>query len=208
MQVKSDIDTTKFKVFSPEEVETWGKANFGDWLPQLQNQAYAPVSPTECFFRYYTQGPHYAFNRIRFRDIDEFDFDGALLTRDMFDESIAEIKSHPIKEDIVVYRYIAKTMLPHMLSCGDSKSLKKGAVLVDKGFMSTTLCLDTVKNRSYANLQKRSLFTIYVPKGTPCVYVDLISDMNENEMIFAPGTKLKVLDTHFFKKYVECIIVN
>lgn len=205
MQGKYNIDTTKFKIFSPDEVDAWGKANFGDWMPELQNQSYSPISPAECFFRYYTQGIHYSLNGIvRFNDIDNYDFTGSLFNKKMFDDSIDEINIHTLKEDIVVYRYIENTLIKPMLFWGGSKFLKKGSILADKGFMSTTLCLDAVQNRHYANLNKRSLFTIYVPKGTPCVYVDLISDMNENEIIFAPGIKLKVLDTHFFKKFVEC----
>lgn len=67
------------------------------------------------------------------------------------------------------------------------------SILTDKGFFSTTLSLNAVSNRDYANLKHHSLLYIYVPKGTPCAYVDLISDMGENELLFAPNIKLKIL---------------
>ena len=35
---------------------------------------------------------------------------------------------------------------------------------------------------------------------------DLVSDMNEQEMLFAPGIRLKVICKHFFGKVVECIV--
>ncbi len=86
--------------------------------------------------------------------------------------------------------------------------MRKGTCLVDNGYMSTTLCPEAVKEQPYANLSERYLFTIYVPQGTPCVFVDLISDMQEREMLFAPGTKLQVISYSIFKKRVECIVIN
>ena len=124
----------------------------------------------------------------------------------MFDDSVHEINSHPILDDIVVYRYVTKPLISCMLEWGGSKSLKKNAILIDKGFFSTTLSLEAVSEQPYATLKNRSLFTVYVPKGTPAVYVDLVSDMNEQEILFAPGIRLKVISKHFLGKVVECIV--
>lgn len=202
-----DIDYKSFKRFTPETAEVWGRKNFGDWLPELQNKDYEPQTPAEEFFKYYTQGAHNIFNNItRNHDIDTYDFSEGLLSKDMFDNSICEINCHPIPDDIVVYRYIPKTLIKDMLKWGGSQSLKRNSILVDKGFFSTTLSIDAVQNRDYANLAQRDLFTVYVPKATPCVYVDLVSYMNEQEMLFAPGIRLKVIGKRRFGKYVECII--
>ena len=124
----------------------------------------------------------------------------------MFDDSVHEINSHPILDDIVVYRYVTKPLISCMLEWGGSKSLKKNAILIDKGFFSTTLSLEAVANQPYANDRTRSLFTVYIPRGTPAVYVDLVSDMNEQEMLFAPGIRIKVIDKHVFGKVIECIV--
>lgn len=202
-----DIGFKSFKRFTPETAEAWGRKNYGNWLPELQDQNYEPQAPAEKFFRYYTQGVHYFFNNIiRNHNIDTHNFNGTGFTREMFDDSVYEINSHPIPNDIVVYRFIHKHLIRHMLEWGNSKSLKRNSILLDKGFLSTTLSTEAVENRDYANLRERSLFTIYVPKGTPCVYVDLVSDMHEQEMLFAPGIKLEVISKHMFGKFVECII--
>lgn len=204
-----NIDLNSFRKFSPEEVGKWGRENYGDWLPQLQNQAYMPQTPTEQFFRWYTQGIHYAFNRIvRFVGVDDYNYTDSTFTKEMFVDSIAEINKHKLTEDIVVYRYVENTLVKPMLEWGGSRRLKKNAILVDRGYLSTTLSLDAVENHSYATLKEHWLFTIYVTKGTPCVFVDLISDMNENEMLFAPGIKLKVLGSYWFGKDVECIVID
>lgn len=201
------IDYKSFKRFTPETAEVWGRENYGNWLPELQNQDYEPQTPAEEFFRYYTQGVHNFFNKItRFDDIDSYDFSESFFTKEMFDNGVYEIGLHPVPNDIVVYRFIPKRIIEHMLEWGDSKSLKRDSMLLDKGFFSTTLSIEAVKNRDYANLRERSLFTIYVPKGTPCVYVDLVSDMHEQEMLFAPGIKLKVIGKCLFGKFVDCIV--
>lgn len=202
-----DIDYKSFKRFTPETAEVWGRKNYGNWLPELQNQNYEPQVPAEKFFRHYTQGVHNFFNNItRNHDIDTYNFNGTGFTREMFDYSVYEINCHPIPNGIVVYRFIHKLLIRHMLEWGNSKSLKRNSILLDKGFLSTTLSTEAVENRDYANLRERSLFTIYVPKGTPCVYVDLVSDMHEQEMLFAPGIRLKVIGKNMFGKFVECVV--
>lgn len=202
-----DIDYKSFKRFTPKTAEAWGRKNYGNWLPELQNQNYEPQTSTEKFFRYYTQGVHNFFNNItRFNDINSYDFSESFFTKEMFDNGVCEIKLHPVPNNIVVYRFIPKHLVRYMLGWGNSKSLKRNSILLDKGFFSATLSTEAVKNRDYANLRERSLFTIYVPRGTPCVYVDLVSDMHEQEMLFAPGIRFKVIGKYMFGKFVECVV--
>ena len=202
-----DIDFKSFKRFTPETAEAWGRKNYVNWLPELQNQAYEPRTPAEEFFRYYTQGVHNFFNNItRFDDINSYDFSESFFTKEMFDSGVCEIRLHPVPNDIVVYRFIPKHLIGHMLEWGNSKFWKRKSILIDKGFFSTTLSLEAVHSRFYAHLAKRTLFEVLVPKGTPAVYVDLVSDMHEQEMLFAPGIKLEVISKHMFGKFVGCII--
>lgn len=204
---RTNSNYNEFKRFSLEEASDWGRKNYGNWLPELQNQDYSPQTPAEEFFRYYTQGVHMFFNNLaRHDEIDTFDFSDSIFKKEMFDDSVHDINSHPIPDDIVVYRYVPKPLISCMLEWGGSKSLKKNAILFDKGFFSTTLSLEAVAEQPYATLKNRSLFTVYVPKGTPAVYVDLVSDMNEQEMLFAPGIRLKVISKHLLGKVVECIV--
>ena len=59
-----NIDYNSFKRFNLKSTEAWGRKNYGNWLPELQNQNYEPKTPVEEFFRYYTQGVHNFFNKI------------------------------------------------------------------------------------------------------------------------------------------------
>lgn len=203
------MNTSSFRRFSNEEALEWGRKHYSDWLVNMQNQKNDPATPLEKFFRYYTQGAHVRYNSTtRLENYLTCDFTDSFFSRQMFIDSIAEIKNHKLSENIVVYRYIPRTLIKAMLKNGGSGHIRKGTCLVDNGYMSTTLCLEAVKGQPYANLSERYLFTIYVPQGTSCVFVDLISDMQEREMLFAPGTKLQVISYSIFKKRVECIVIN
>ena len=192
-----------------EEAAQWGKEHYGNWMPQLQDQNYKPITPAEQFFRYYTQGIHYIYNRIlRGTTIDKYDFEDSPVTKEMFIDGIDEIQKQCLPEDILVYRYVDTDILKDMKKWSGIKLIKRNSILTDKGFFSTTLSLDAVSNRDYVNLKHHSLLYIYVPKRTPCVYVDLISDMGENELLFAPNIKLKILSNYLFGKFIVCVVIN
>lgn len=201
------MNTSSFRRFSNEEALEWGRKHYSNWLVNMQNQKNDPATPLEKFFRYYTQGAHVRFNSTTRLD-NYLTNTNHSFSRQMFIDSIAEIKNHRLSENIVVYRYIPRALIKAMLKNGGSSHMRKGACLVDNGYMSTTLCTEAVEGQPYANLSERYLFTIYVPQGTPCVFVDLISNMQEREMLFAPGTKLQVISYSIFKKRVECVIIN
>ncbi len=205
---REGMNTSSFRRFSSEEALEWGRKHYSDWLINMQNKDNKPATPLEEFFRYYTQGPNVRINSIA-RSGNYLTNTNHSFSRQMFIDSIAEIKNHKLSENIVVYRYIPRALIKAMLKNGGSSHMREGACLIDNGYMSTTLCPEAVEGQPYANSSDRYLFTIYVPKGTPCVFVDLISDMQEREMLFAPGTKLQVISCSIlFKKRVECIIIN
>jgi len=203
------FDRNSFREFTDTEATEWGKEHYSDWMPELQNQDYKPQTPAEQFFRYYTQGIHTTFNRIlRDTSIETYNFEDSGVSKEMFLDGIAEINKQPIAEDIMVYRYVAKDILIDMKEWSNVKIIKRNSIIFDKGFLSTTLSLDSVKGRHYATFKGHSLMCIYVPKGTPCAYMDLVSDMHENELLFAPNTKLKVLHSWWFGNLIECVVVN
>lgn len=206
------FDRSKYKRFNYDEACEWGKKNYGDWMINIQSQEYKPKTPAEKFFRSYTQGIHHCYNRVlRSGDLDNYDFDdNIVISKDMFIESEKEIRNRQIDDNIFVYRYISKKFLELMKKWGNSSfgPIRRGTQLVERGYMSTTMSLESVENRNYANLRKNSMLIIYVPKGTNGVYVDLLSDMGENEIIFSPGVKLKVLNNYLFGKFIECELVN
>lgn len=206
--MKFNRDT--FRVFqNKEEAAEWGKEHYSDWLPELQNQENDLQTPAEKFFRRYTGTSHIYNDVLRYNDINTHDFTDSNITKDEIIEGDAEINRNLLSENILVYRYVSKELLKAMKEWSNVKLIQRNSILTDKGFFSTTLSLDSVTERGYA--KNNLIFKIYVPKCTPCVYVGLLFDMNknnENEMLFAPDIKLKVLVNHWFGGYIECVVVN
>lgn len=182
-----------------EEAAEWGKEHYSNLLPKLQNQDNKPRTPAEIFFRRYI-GTSYIYNNVlRDNDINTYDFTDNLITKDEIIEGSAEINRNLLSENILVYRYVSKELFNVMKEWSDLKLIRHNSILTDKGFFSTTLSLDSVTERDYAQNKNSRILKIYVPKGTPCVYVGLLFDINksnENEVLFAPDIKLKVLVNH------------
>lgn len=201
-----NIDTKKYKVITSDEVEEWGRKYYGHWLVDIQNQENQPKTPVEQFFRYYTQGIHNMFNRVLREDKDMEEYcRESIISPDMIYGAINEMKNNPIQEDVVVYRFVNQNLLKSMLKWSGVNRLRKDTVIFDRAFLSTTLTLEAITSRHYAH-HKNTLMKIYVPKGTPCAFLELVSDMQENEVLFLPNTKLRVISRTLFNKYIECII--
>lgn len=198
-----------YNFFSSEEAVRWGEKYFGDWLTDMKTYSIQTNTPLEEFFRKYTSGTGTVYNGILRGSIKR---KSTLSSNDKKNLKLIrlaekEIMKHPSPDNIVVYRYVSKEILNHMKKWCNLNRIKKNCILVDNGFLSTTFTPQLIKDSSYAKKSKK-IFKIYVPKGTPCVYVDLISDMHENEVIFCPKLKLKVISAPIFSKYIECIVVN
>jgi hypothetical protein len=109
---------------------------------------------------------------------------------------------------VITYRYLDRYLLKKMLDWSDNRSIKLGAVIFDRGFLSTTLTPEAVHIGSSSSILNTVLMKIYVPRNSPCVYLDLISDMHENELLFPPSTKLKILSRSLFSRYIELMVIN
>lgn len=197
------------KFQNKEEAAEWSKEHYSYWMPKLQERDSDEQTPAEKFFRSYTRGDSSVYNRIlRCYNINTYDFTDYPISKDEIIEGIAEINKNLLSENIVVYRYVSPMVLDLMETWSNVKSIRRNSILTDKGFFSTTLSLDSVSKRGYAQYKNNSIFKIYAPKGTPCVYVGLVAGMDENEMLFAPNIKLKVIANHWISRCIECIIVK
>jgi len=96
-------------------------------------------------------------------------------------------KQPPLKGEEIVYRGMNP---PKEVAA----QLVKGAVIEDKGFMSTTIDRNTAKNFG------GTVMTIRIPKGAKALkvqdFVDTVSSQNEKEMLLPRGTKLQITNVH------------
>lgn len=119
---------------------------------------------------------------------------------------IDKLPTYQIPDNIVVYRYISKGLLKEMCL---SYPPKKGMIITDNGFMSTTLIRESV-NSYRDGRNQHILLVIYVPSGTKGTYVGHLKDtLTEYEVILAPNTKLHIDNKFpFLNCYFECTVVN
>lgn len=196
----------RFRKISEMEVKEWGRIHYGEWLVDMQSQKNIPKSPVEFFFRYYSQGIDFAFNRALRSECDiEKYCKESFIKPEMFYDAICEMEKHPIPEDIVVFRYVEMKLWYSMLKWSGIKKISKNPTIFDKGFMSTTLTPELVHSQE-RHLGKFIKLKIYVPEKTPCAFLELISDMNENEVLFPPNTKLRVLSRPGLFNWTECVV--
>ena len=125
--------------------------------------------------------------------------------------TIAAMRAHPIKRDIIVRRGVTNVKaLGFMLGINAEKmpeeELKKllkerkesgePMIAVEKGYMSTALPDATKHFDARGNIDSIGVeFIILVKKGTPALNISSISSFREeSEVVLAPNTKFKVVD--------------
>ena len=117
---------------------------------------------------------------------------------------IEKLPTYHIPDNIIVYRYISKGLLKEMCP---SYPPKKGMIMEDKGFMSTTLIRKSVNSYRDERVQN-ILLVISVPINTKGTYVGhLKNTLSEYEVILVPNTKL-CIDAKCFNRFFWCTIVN
>lgn len=152
---------------------------------------------------YYTASgnPIYNNHLRRYRPIEKDNYFYPYVT-----QMINKLPTYQIPDDIIVYRYINKQLLKEMC---ESYPPKRGSIMQDKGFMSTTLIRESVWQLR-RDKKSNVLLVIRVPKDTKGTYVGLLHDsLPEYEVILAPNTKLRIDNKNLFlNNYFECTVIN
>lgn len=153
---------------------------------------------------YYTASANSSFNNLlRYNtnlESDDFIYPYVI-------KMIDKLPTYQIPDNIIVYRYISKRLLKAMCP---SYPPKKGMVMQDKGFMSTTLISESLDTHKQADISLKILLEISVPSGTSGTYVGHLKNMlAEYEVILAPNTQLRIdYKFPFFNRYFCCTVVN
>jgi len=109
----------------------------------------------------------------------------------------------PTTEDAIVFRKTGKTAIDAMMKAAGEVKLKKGAILVDYGVMSTSY-----DEKAFPGAIG---FEIQIPKGAKAIDLSETINREEKEIILPPGTKLKVIeakkDHKSYNMYLKCEVV-
>lgn len=126
---------------------------------------------------------------------------------DIYQKLSAKLPTYQIPDNVVVYRYISKSLLKYMCP---SYPPKKGMMLEDKGFMSTTLIQSSISDFRHSHPELNVLLEISIPAGTRGIYVGHLEfTLPEYEIILAPNTKLRIDNKiPFYNGYLQCTVVK
>ena len=181
-----------YEFFDKDDCNTWGKALDGKWAEEykiLQKRAERTKRYLlDCGWSvdFYAGNKFREMNEIlRSEQESEWGYGyNVSLIRELYFQII---RAPQIGEKIVAYRYVCKEMIEEMIS-----NNKKGKVYQEKGFLSTSL----IKKACIANkmeYQSDFLLKIYIPENVYGVYVNLIAQRSEMELLLAPEYFLKMI---------------
>lgn len=191
---------TQYKKFdSTDQVDEWYHL-YNDFFPSDNNKDTDFLNALNC----YTGNANTPINRyLRSNmNIQELDY-----IYDIYQEISVKFANYQIPDNVVVYRYISNSLLKFMCP---SYPPRKGMILQDKGFMSTTLIKNSIRDFRSSHYGLNILLEISIPAGTNGIYVGhLESTLPEYEIILAPNTKLRIdSKIPFCNCHFKCTVVK
>lgn len=184
-QIKNDFAPNKYRFFEDfNAIKDWGDpyAEYFD-LKKEESLRSLPfqrdISPYAVFewysgFTYLNINPYLRGFHVK------CDAEYATDRIEVMEEEIHRFK---LKENVVVIRRISNDFLKSYLL--NNKRLKKGTVLNDKAFLSTSLDLSYRKNvdGDYTPVNDETFIILKVDKGTSAIYLEHISKRKEFELL-------------------------
>ena len=111
-----------------------------------------------------------------------------------------------IPENIVVYRAVPNSFVTRM-----KEDNKKRLPLQEKGFLSTSMTKEIVKNSEFSYYGDY-LLKIFIPKEAVGIYVNSVTRRTENEILLMSGCYLGMASHPFYdasvnKQIIECLLL-
>lgn len=193
-----------FREFHTEQdANNWAMNYFGSWTKHVQ----AGKSNIAKLLYAYTGNMNVVYNRF-LRGYDKFEEEQSKEYLRDIAIIIKEICQFELQEDIIVYRYTHKKLFGHLF---ESLQPKIGKTFTDKGFMSTTLLPDLIKDFPEDH-KCNCILRLYLQSGTKGAYISFGKNkLNEYEFLLPPNTTFKLVKKYFSFKYwmpmYECELV-
>ncbi|WMJ81460.1 ADP-ribosyltransferase [Clostridium sp. MB40-C1] len=192
-----------------KEAYEWAMDYFGSWIKDIQSNKDNDDENDIAHLLYdYTGNMNIIYNeflrdcnRFNNEEIKEYSRNIVIIAKG--------ISKFALEENIIVYRYTHKNLFRQLF---DDSKLKIGKTFTDKGFMSTTLVQDLLKEFA-KNHRYNCVLKLYLPKGTKGAYIKFDNSLlNEHEFLLPPNTTFKLLRRKFSIKYFmwvyECKLVS
>lgn len=182
---------------------------FGSWIKDIQldkgnynenniaNLIYDYAGSMNIPYNQFLRG----YNGFDEEQIEKYSKDTVIISK--------EICKFALQENILVYRYTHENLFRQLF---ESSKPKRGEIFTDKGFMSTTLVANLLKEFA-KNHRYNCILKLYLPKGTKGAYIGFDNSLlNEHEFLLPPNTIFKLVRKYFDFKYrrvcYECELVR
>lgn len=198
-------DKKKYLEFkNHEEAKIWGIEHYNNWsdkYKQIMQMSKNVIkgsffsAPLECYCGY------------SYRQINEFlryERDGDQhIYRELADILSIVLCSAPrIPHDLILYRMVNDEFIDMLI---EKNRQKQPVPIEEKGFMSTSL-LKEIAHEDEPYAAENNLLKIFVPKDTIGIYVNAITNRNEEEMLLFPNMFLGLVSYPYKDKKVKKII--
>jgi hypothetical protein len=199
-----------FREFKTDhEVCKWVNDNFGLWINDVQTNKHNGDRCNISKLLYaYTGSMNVIYNRfLRGQgELEEQQNEKCPKEIDIITKEICKLE---LQEDIVVYRYTCKNFFRNSF---ETLKPRKGRNFTEKGFMSTTLLPELVKEFPQ-NHKYDCILKLYLSKGTKGAYVSIGDNkLNEYEFLLPPNATFKLLKRGFrirdWMPMYECELVH
>lgn len=208
-----------FASYSQTEYKIWDDVDkIEDWLMDSTNIVAQTIqreypwieSESEITFKYYCGYWCEKINIVLRSPSYPLEKDAIELSWGFIKKMDKEIKDRILLENIIVVRWIEYSLFVPCFSISLDK-IKKGTVLRDKGFISTSLYFyyDGSYDVSERDLSQSILLVLEVPKGIKgiCLSKD-INDRDEFEFLISRGQCLKVKDIVYRFRHMAILIAE
>lgn len=202
------FDRKIFKEFQcVREADEWVMKFYGQWLKEIEGtKSNINKNNIGNLLSNYTSSMNVQYNNFLRGNI-EFDEDMAEEVSRGISIIAKEICKFSLQENIIVYRYTNKKLFKCLFEFSRPEI---GKAFTDKGFISTTLAPDLLKEFA-KNHHYNCVLKLYLPKGTKGVYIRFKDGINEQEFLLPPNSTFKLIRKYISMKYnmvYECELVS
>lgn len=184
-QIKNDFTPNKYRFFEDvEAIKNWG-STYADYFDLKKEESFKS-NPNEhnllpyTVFKWYSGYTYLNINQYLRGFYVKCD---ASYATDRIKVMEEEINQFRLEENIIVIRKISNDFLNDYLL--KNKKIKKGTVLNDKAFLSTSLDLSYRKtlDGDYKPLNNETIIILKVAKNINAIYLEHVSKREEYELL-------------------------
>lgn len=192
---------------SSQEADEWAIHNFGQWIKDIRASNKLDRNSVAYLLYAYSGNMNIIYNRFLrgFKDFDEneskeYSKDIAIIAK--------EISKFELQDNIIVYRYTNRKWFGYLFQ---GLKPRVGKMFTDKGFMSTTLVPQLLKEFA-KNHRYNCILKLYLPKGTKGAYLKFDNSiLNEQEFLLPLNSTFRLIRKRLSLKYVmvyECELIS